>query len=282
MIRMFQLKLTIAYIVSAFHILSYYWKLKRRKYKNNLPYIKSNEVSFFARKIKKTGYFVIENYFSEQDCEKLRKEIDRIIQQQPEAVHADAYKAENRVFGSERASSEINKFHKDSFLHKIGEAYYNGKLVNHLTLAGRIENVPDNKGSGQGWHRDSFGFQFKAIIYLSDVTEEHGPFQIIEKSHHLISIITDTNRARLPIPPESRFTDEQVQEVLGGSTQRLKTITGKAGTVILVDTSSIHRGMPILQGSRYALTNYYYAPYQLEENLLKKFRPLALNLDVVN
>ena len=35
-------------------------------------------------------------------------------------------------------------------------------------------------------------------------------------------------------------------------------ITGKAGTLILFDASLIHRGRPLEEGCRYALTNYYY------------------------
>ena len=51
-----------------------------------------------------------------------------------------------------------------------------------------------------------------------------------------------------------------------------KTILGTAGTLILVDTSLIHRGSPLLSGKRYALTNYY-VPEDLYENLKKQFVP---------
>lgn len=267
------------FCVSSFSIAQHYWKLKQRRYKYNTTCLKNKEVDPYVKEMKKTGYVVIPNYYSSQDCEVLRLEIEKIIQRQPQVVKSDALNADNRVFGSERASKEIYKFHADTFLQNIGEAYFDGVLTNYQTLAGRLNNVPNNLGSGQGWHRDSFGFQFKAIIYLSDVEEKQGPFQIIEKSHHFSSIILDTLRGDLPLPPESRFSDMQIRNLLATEAARLKTIVGRAGTVILVDTSCIHRGMPILQGSRYALTNYYYAPYQIEENLIKKFRPLASNLE---
>ena len=36
-------------------------------------------------------------------------------------------------------------------------------------------------------------------------------------------------------------------------------VVGCAGTLLLMDTSTIHSGAPILIGSRYALTNRYYS-----------------------
>ena len=53
----------------------------------------------------------------------------------------------------------------------------------------------------------------------------------------------------------------------------------KAGTLILVDTSSIHRGMPIIAGVRYALTNYFYPKRLIDQELFKQFAPIAGVID---
>ena len=53
---------------------------------------------------------------------------------------------------------------------------------------------------------------------------------------------------------------------------RIKTLEGKAGTLILVDTSMIHRGKPLNHGSRYAITNYYY-PYFSIDSMKNHFLP---------
>ena len=56
------------------------------------------------------------------------------------------------------------------------------------------------------------------------------------------------------------------------NSKRKKIITGKAGTLIIVDTSLIHRGRPLKNGKRYALTNYYYPYYQVNK-MKNHFKP---------
>jgi hypothetical protein len=54
----------------------------------------------------------------------------------------------------------------------------------------------------------------------------------------------------------------------------LKTITGAAGDLILVDTSIIHRGCPLNEKKRYALTNYYY-PKNIIGKYKESFKPIV-------
>ncbi len=56
---------------------------------------------------------------------------------------------------------------------------------------------------------------------------------------------------------QSSFLQEKVDKIIENDPDRLKTLTGKAGTLVLVDTSIIHRGIPVKNGIRYALTNYF-------------------------
>ena len=51
---------------------------------------------------------------------------------------------------------------------------------------------------------------------------------------------------------DNTAVDEQVRR---GA--RVQELHGPAGTVIVFETSSVHRGMPCLEGSRVAITNYY-------------------------
>ena len=46
-------------------------------------------------------------------------------------------------------------------------------------------------GSGGSWHRDSYLRQFKSLIYLNDVTDENGPFQVLTDSHKTEQIKKD-------------------------------------------------------------------------------------------
>lgn len=221
------------------------------------------------------GYFIVPGYYSAEQCTFLRGEIDRIIREQPDNIQKDPRGADFRIFGAENASAAIRGFHADARSLAAGEAYRRGPLKNFSTLAARLTTVAGNIGSGQGWHRDAFHFQFKSMIYLSDVSPENGPFQILAGSHRGFDVLRDTLHGRLDPPPASRITDAQIARLLSHDPGRTTALPGPAGTLILFDSSTIHRGMPIQAGTRYALTNYYYPPQAVTEALYRHFAPMA-------
>lgn len=221
------------------------------------------------------GYVIIPDYYPPERCTLLRAEIDRIMAEQSDVVRKDPFDADYRIYGAERASAAIAAYHDDPFLREVGEAYHGGALVNFATLAGRITARAGNLGSGQGWHRDAFHFQFKTMLYLSDVGPANGPFEILAGSHRAFDVFVDTIRGRLDAPPQTRLTEAQIERLTAGRTRRLKTLTAGAGTLIIFDSSTIHRGAPIADGVRYALTNYYYTPEQISPSMIEKFSPFA-------
>ena len=72
-----------------------------------------------------------------------------------------------------------------------------------------------------------------------------------------------------------RYSDQQINKIINKNPERLHTITGKAGTVIIKDCSAIHRGSPLKSGIRYALTNYYFYLSQITTTLTEHFGPLV-------
>jgi hypothetical protein len=183
--------------------------------------------------------------------------------------------ADLRVFGAERASVAIREFHDTAFPRAIGEHYSGRRLTCFSTLAARLSARSGNLGSGQGWHRDAFHFQYKAMVYLSDVGSDNGPFQLLDGSHRGTRVFLDTIVGGLQRAPYSRITDSQAEALVAAQPERLKTFTGSAGTMILFDSSTIHRGSPIVSGTRYALTNYYYEPEHIVPVVIEKFAPYA-------
>lgn len=223
----------------------------------------------------KHGYAVVPHFYDRQKCSFLRTEIDRLIAEQPDVVQNDTRLSDQRIFGSERASPAIMDFHSAQFPISIGEHYGERRLVSFSTLAGRLSAKPGNLGSGQGWHRDAFHFQFKAMVYLSDVGTENGPFQLLDASHQGARVFRDTILAGLASAPNTRLTDQQIDALLRANPARLQTFVAPAGTMILFDSSTIHRGSPISTGTRYALTNYYYDPAHIVPALIDAFAPYA-------
>lgn len=217
----------------------------------------------------KDGVCIIENYWSEEECSRARNEVDRVISEYPSYIHSAA-KSDQRIYGANNASEIIEKFSMDPLLASIATQYNRNKTRSAFTLCARLPYAKENQGSGEGWHRDAFFRQFKAILYLSDVDLENGPFQVIYDSHKLNMVLRDIKKGGLGYM-QYRITDDQVGRITAQDPVRLNTYAGKAGTLILVDTSSIHRGMPIRAGIRYALTNYYFPESLISPEIYEKF-----------
>ena len=121
-----------------------------------------------------------------------------------------------------------------------------------------------------GWHGDSWYDQtciptipreVKVALYLTDVRS--GAFNYIKGSH-------------------GRQAPRMVrtEEVANTPPDRIVEVTGKAGTVILFDTSGIHRqGAPILEPRQAVFLNYHHPDVQLqaEDIAYYRYRPLLLN-----
>jgi hypothetical protein len=106
----------------------------------------------------------------------------------------------------------------------------------------------------QHFHRDAEVDSIKLMVYLTDVDEESGPHSYVEGSHR------DRMSLRL-----RRYSDCEVHLRHGGS----NTITGPAGTGLVIDSKGIHKGTPpsrrprLLLAIQYSLLPclmYQYAP----------------------
>ena len=216
-------------------------------------------VESIVKTLNERGYVVLEGYFSEEQCAAVRSEIDLLLNNQKDNVETYDHNADHRLFGANKASELINKlFWIDELLTSVRNCYYEHDDIVGCTMAARIDAKPNNTGSGGGWHRDMiYGRQIKSIAYFSDVEMQHGPFQFLTNSHKKSSILETI--AKLDFDAfHNRFTEEEITQIQAIGDYETVTFTGKAGTLLLVDTTSIHRGMPIYEGSRYALTNYWF------------------------
>lgn len=216
-------------------------------------------VESIVKTLNERGYVVLEGYFTEEQCAAVRNEIDKLLKIQQGNVETYDHNADHRLFGANNASALINDlFWQDELLRSVRDCYYEHDDIVGCTMAARIDAKPNNSGSGGGWHRDMiYGRQIKSIAYFSDVEMKHGPFQYLENSHKKSSILETI--AKLDFDAyHNRFTEEEITQIQAIGDYATTTFTGKAGTLLLADTTSIHRGMPIQEGSRYALTNYWF------------------------
>ncbi|WP_416545144.1 phytanoyl-CoA dioxygenase family protein [Limnohabitans sp. DCL3] len=93
------------------------------------------------------------------------------------------------------------------------------------------------------FHFDKDRIKFlKIFIYLNDTDETNGAHELIPGSHKIIP------------PRDGRFSDEEARALTG---KESKKIIGRAGTVFLVNTHTLHKGTPIKQGYRDVLQFEY-------------------------
>lgn len=206
--------------------------------------------------IDQSGVTVIPNFLNNSECASLIDIFDNL-----EEKYSVSFESDKRIFGIERISKLHNElFATNKMIKKVGAAAVNSELDLQCTLAGKLYYKDKNTGSGGGWHRDSFSKQFKAIVYLTDVSEDNGPFQYIERSHQISQIHTVLFKMpKTKNAASTRYSESDIRKIVDICKTRINTYTASAGTLILVDPRGLHRGMPIKIGKRYALTNYLIA-----------------------
>lgn len=220
-------------------------------------------------RIKKDGFVVVPDYKSAEFCRACIGEIESIIRNKPEHVQ-DAN--DQRIFGAEDLSETFRPFSADPWLQAMSDHYSCVKTINAFTLASRVSPEHWTTPEDGGWHRDLRFRQFKAFLYLDEVTLENGPFQVVRSSHHVLQHLIDVQTGPLPFT-SSAFVDAQIDRIVRREPSRVVRVVGGPGTLILADTGTLHRGSPPKKGVRYALTNYYMERAHLQP-AIGRFKPV--------
>ena len=203
----------------------------------------------------KSGLKVIDNFLTKDECNLLINVIEECI---------DTSKVSQVVDGDYRIYCIENFINNKQLEKKLNltipfvEAYAKKDISEYFFMGAKL-TPSSSKGSGGGWHKDSIlKKQVKCIIYLNDVDSTNGPFHYVENSNHLSKNILHLLR----FGPTTRYKN---------SNFNFKEVCGSAGTLIISDTNGIHRGSPIVEKNRYAITLYSYfepAPKSVKELVL--------------
>jgi hypothetical protein len=115
------------------------------------------------------------------------------------------------------------------------------------------------------WHLDSFRKQLKIFVFMQDVSENDGPFELIPRTQNI------STKVKHMIPGHyfslkdilkrggtrgyQHIDEEFIERVEANYPPKLFTVP--AGTILVADTSAIHRAHPVNGGERYAFTSYH-------------------------
>jgi hypothetical protein len=122
------------------------------------------------------------------------------------------------------------------------------------------QQASDERVASQNWHVDfDDKHLLKAFVYLTDVGPDNGPFEYVPGSqpggrHHSVRPWTPMGYGRVP--------DEDVARNVPGD--EIATFTGPKGTLILCNTSGLHRGGFATAGPRVLATATYCSPASLK------------------
>ena len=200
----------------------------------------SARVDDVCKEIQKNGFVVIKDFMSKSDCEKIIGDFFDAKKRFPESCKVGS---DERIYGIEEYSKKAYSFYSDPFLKSISDSYCGELTANAFTMFNEVLSKPDSLGSGEGWHKDSSFRQIKTFLYLADVDENDGPFQLLAKSHKLLGYLKHIRLGNMQFR-ELRISSSQMEKILKKEGDQLKTFTGKAGTLIIADTAAIHRGKP--------------------------------------
>ena len=221
-----------------------------------------------VKNINSHGIVVLEDYYTEEFCDKIVNDFDEFLikfKNKVEILSSEDTGGDNRIYKFENYSSNTKIFSQDELLVKVAGWFYNQKSKSHFVIGGKVEHSNNTtNNSGGGWHKDNQQPQFKSLLYLTDVNEKNGPYLFLPYSNQFHLPTRDGN------PNYTRYSDDAVNEFCEKNELEPFQVTGKKGTVVLTNTSFIHRGKNIEEGERYSLTNYYFEDTPLREQLVQQ------------
>ena len=214
---------------------------------------------------------MVESFWPESTARACGEEVRQAFAGDPPFAHRPAGETTDvRIYGFDKLNIRAAEFGRAFDSQVASYTAYRSVLL--CTMANLVTRA--DYGSGGMWHRDGFVPALKVIVYLGDVSERNGPFQIIKNSH-VWGREFSRDHARYGWRFRTNRLGSKVDVLLAEQPERVFSFTGKAGSAIVFDTSAIHTGAPLLEGERVALTNYYVAQDEITPALYDLYSPLV-------
>ena len=218
-----------------------------------------NEV-IHALKNRHKPFVVIHDYWPREKALLAADEAKKAIKDCHQVVDLDYRRMGSNLVGGFPLAEE---FANDKYLKLVAKKFLAKSFFGARVRVKAQYGITLRSGdSGAGWHQDiptvvngKVQRGIKALMYLQDVTENNGPFQLLLGYNTSALRHAFDERGR-----KTRYSEEHVRlqkEKYGAYTHK---ILGNAGTVVLFEISNIHRGGVVREDGRISLTNYYNTP----------------------
>jgi len=246
------------------------WNLPRHR----VPDAFTREI---VAKLTADGYCVVPDFLPRDAVAGLARAADAVYDSHRQYVSLESNGSDQRIYGVDRVCPPFQLHEAMAQIDAISRAFYWSSRVAWFQMLGRITASNQNLGSGSGWHRDSpFSHQFKAILYLTDVGADNGPFEFIRGTHRRDSLAAVCEFLKLA-GSQYRFKAEQIEQLEQAQiVPQRTTFIGGMGTLLLIDSRGLHRGQPLRTGTRLAVTRYYF-PRRIPEEFTRLYPLTAEN-----
>ena len=204
---------------------------------NAIKHEKINEIIKFTNTLK--GKYVSENYKSKYS----------------EIVDFNNIKATKFSYNTNDyiENKTIQEIMLDEKILEISSNYLNCvPVIDNIQLYWSFSANKADKEAAQYWHFDMDRPRWmKIFLYLTDCNELNGPHKFIEKTHLMSLGIKEDLRKKGYV----RLEDQEIDQYY--SAEQIKTFTAKKGSILFEDTSGLHKGQNVAQGSRLILIFQY-------------------------
>lgn len=220
----------------------------------------SEDYSTLRDAVHREGFAVLQSRATPEGCAHIKAFIDQFPAEKAEINYGGT---EKRIWGSHKMDLVVQAFGELSE-HVMGSVFNARPKVKTVLSYSNHPIPPEDRLMTGRWHLDSLRHQYKLFCFLTRTDEQTGPLEVVPGTHRtsfkLLPLVTGQyisfsdlrNEKRRYQKLDESWVKTQCRKA-GGSVPFLC----EAGTLILVDTSAIHRARPCLEGHRYALCAYY-------------------------
>lgn len=206
------------------------------------------------------GYLLLDQRYDEKSCNSIIDFIDTYDSEvDTELKYAGS---ELRIWSAQKKHELLGQFHNECNLFVSCLTQQDAEAFTLLAI--RNKPIADQALVPGRWHLDSLRRQLKVFLFLNGSTADSGPLEILAGTHRpgfkYSEFVKGTFGAPWQFVRKKRRGYEQLSEQfidnVTGTFQSVPMIC-EPGTILVCDTSAIHRARPCTAGTRYALTSYF-------------------------
>lgn len=236
------------------------------------PTVDTIEIHAAGAELDRSGVCVVPGWRSEDWCASVKREVENLLDRSnvrratsdltyEDKANADEPLIDYRGTGG-RDEGMIDIFNVGDAIPAVLEVAQADEILSAINTSAsdrvslRSTNVYVNRSvtNTRGFHSDSYSEQFKAFVYLTDVSDlRYGPYTYAPGTHRpsvaVQAVRWMVNKVRGKPPTDAVFRNPR----------EIQHCTGNAGTLILSHQSGLHRGWPQQEGFRRMLLSLSFA-----------------------